>query len=184
MELNREQIIKALECCTRSGCSDYQTKDCPLKPYEDCSTRLAVNALALITSQEQRIKELTEERDTFREYAYKMQMYVENIKHNEDMGYEPSAARYASEMEMWRVVALEKKKLSEENERLRAEVSVKKKLLDKNVDIEDKVKADTVRKMQALLNDTKFKFGSDYYIYANNVDIIAKEMLEGDDGTS
>ena len=38
--------------------------------------------------------------------------------------------------------------LTEENARLRAEVSVKKKLLDKCVSIEDKVRADTVRKMK------------------------------------
>ena len=43
----------------------------------------------------------------------------------------------------------------------------------------DKTKADTVKRMQEKLNDTKFKFGSDYYIYANNVDVIAKEILEG-----
>lgn len=42
----------------------------------------------------------------------------------------------------------------------------------------DTVRADTVRKMQERLNDTKFKIGSDYYIYANNVDVIAKELLE------
>ena len=43
----------------------------------------------------------------------------------------------------------------------------------------DKTRADTVKKMQEKLSDTKFKFGSDYYIYANNVDVIAKELLEG-----
>ena len=42
------EIIKALECCTRSCCSDNETKDCSLKPFEDCSTRLASNALDLI----------------------------------------------------------------------------------------------------------------------------------------
>ena len=42
----------------------------------------------------------------------------------------------------------------------------------------DKTKADTVKRMQKRLNDTKFKIGSDYYIYANNVDVISKEMLE------
>ena len=42
----------------------------------------------------------------------------------------------------------------------------------------NKTKADIVKKMQEKLNDTKFKIGSDYYIYANNVDVIAKELLE------
>ena len=39
------------------------------------------------------------------------------------------------------------------------------------------IRADTVRKMQERLNDTKFKFDGTYYIYAENVDQIAKEML-------
>lgn len=45
----------------------------------------------------------------------------------------------------------------------------------------DKTKADIVKKMQEKLNDTKIKIGSDYYIYANNVDVIAREMLEEND---
>ena len=57
-EMEKEQIIKALECCTRSGCSDNETKDCPLKPYEDCSTRLATDALALIKEQGEQIFKL------------------------------------------------------------------------------------------------------------------------------
>ena len=42
----------------------------------------------------------------------------------------------------------------------------------------DKTKTDTVRMMREELNDTKIKIGNDYYIYANNVDVIAKEILE------
>lgn len=55
------EIIKALECCTRSGCSDNETKDCPLKPFEDCSTRLASNALDLIKRQQAEIERLKKE---------------------------------------------------------------------------------------------------------------------------
>lgn len=52
MKLNREQIIKALECCTRQDCDC-----CPFdKPNPDCLVTLPENALTLI-------KELTEERE-------------------------------------------------------------------------------------------------------------------------
>ena len=46
--------------------------------------------------------------------------------------------------------------------------------------IEDNVKFDTVRKMQERLMDTKTKICGEYYIYAENVNVIAKEMLEGE----
>jgi hypothetical protein len=59
--LNAEQIIKALECCNViNGC-----KDCPYshegKPNGECSEKASSDVLALIKSQEQKIKELTEE---------------------------------------------------------------------------------------------------------------------------
>ena len=55
--LNAKQIIKALEYCnTAKRCID-----CPYRE-SDCDT-LYQNALALINSQEQRIKELTEENE-------------------------------------------------------------------------------------------------------------------------
>ena len=72
--LNAEQIKKALECCSPSGkhCTEcvyfYRAVDDICAPY------LMADALALITSQEQRIKELTEENerliaDTIKEFA-------------------------------------------------------------------------------------------------------------------
>lgn len=75
--LNAEQIIKALECCTR-GIKSNEDRPCLECPYNECnlvggtSERqikgtcqgwLMKDALALITSQEQRIKELTEENE-------------------------------------------------------------------------------------------------------------------------
>lgn len=46
------------------------------------------------------------------------------------------------------------KQLNEENERLKSEVSVKKKLLDKCVDLEDRVKDDTVKRFAEKLEIT------------------------------
>lgn len=58
MELNAEQIKKALERCTSgAGC-----KDCPRElSFGGCFRQVMINALALITLQEQKIKELTED---------------------------------------------------------------------------------------------------------------------------
>jgi 7-keto-8-aminopelargonate synthetase-like enzyme len=57
--LNAEAVKKALECCTLG--------DCYPCPYGNigtgCRDKMSEDALALITSQEQRIKELTEENE-------------------------------------------------------------------------------------------------------------------------
>ena len=65
MELNAEQIKKALECCSAD------TADCHSCPYGEfsegnCFDNAKKDSLALITSQEQRIKELTEENERLR----------------------------------------------------------------------------------------------------------------------
>lgn len=66
MERERDDIIKALECCASP---QNLCEECPIdqKKKDDCicGQFLAKNALALITSQEQRIKELTEENERF-----------------------------------------------------------------------------------------------------------------------
>jgi hypothetical protein len=67
MELNAEQIKKALVCC--HSCNEGDCKDCGYRQkaegvedlYITCTNVLIADALALITSQEQRIKELTEQ---------------------------------------------------------------------------------------------------------------------------
>ena len=61
MELNSEQIIKALELHSQKlkPC----LVDCPYGGLHFCGSEMAKDALDLINSQEQRIKELTEEND-------------------------------------------------------------------------------------------------------------------------
>jgi hypothetical protein len=58
--LNAEQVKKALECCAADdGCVG---EECPY--YVNCQfciTRISKDVLALINSQEQRIKELVED---------------------------------------------------------------------------------------------------------------------------
>lgn len=65
MELNREQIIKALQCCRHSDSDEKYCADCPYYAVKYCAAKISEDALALINSQEQRIKELTEERKDF-----------------------------------------------------------------------------------------------------------------------
>jgi hypothetical protein len=83
MELNAEQIKKALECCTRGRkqddipCFDCSYNECNVvggtserQITGTCQGWLMKDALALINSQEQRIKELAEENERVKlEYA-------------------------------------------------------------------------------------------------------------------
>lgn len=57
MELDREDIIKGLECCDEGCCGD-----CPYL-LADCKKELPKKALALINSKEQRIGELEAENE-------------------------------------------------------------------------------------------------------------------------
>lgn len=165
MKFNRDQIIKALECLSLG--SIFCDPKCPYYSDRCCQVALSRDAIALIkelTEENDKFRyerrKLIEARDTFEEYAYKMQLYIEYEKHKEEAGYEPSAARYAAEMEMWRIVALEKKRLEEEIDLLKTEAH--------------DVKADTVRKMQESLCEGRV--ANDPVVIATNV--VAKEMLE------
>ena len=133
MELNREQIIKALECCTR-GRGENGEIPCPDCPYEECN-----------------IVGGTSERQTKGTCGYWLKVDALSLINE----------------------------LTEENERLRAEISVKKKLLDKSVEVEDKVKAGTVRKMSKRIKEY-FPYDADSGLYVV-LDQIANEMLENAD---
>lgn len=120
MKYSKDDIIEALERCSLNSGSG-SCEDCPLK--EECENSpfasvLAKYTLEMLNKIMHENRELTEQRDTFREYTYNMQKYVENVRHYEEAGYEPSAARYAAEMDMWRCVTAEKQMLHEEIERL------------------------------------------------------------------
>ena len=149
--MEREKIIKALECCISGYCIDQK---CPLFNWDDeddiskCTSKLSKNALALI-------KELTEENKKLTSIGISKDIIIEGIND---------------------VIV----KLNEENERVKSEVSVKKKLLDKCVDLEDRVRDDTVKKMQERLNsvrgyDDEFEYNS---WWGERINQIAKEMLE------
>ena len=170
MELNAEQIKKALECCASEK---YICTQCPIdekiKDDCECGNVVARNALALINSQEQRIKELTEEFEKERTWADSL---IDNLR--DDI-----------------------RELAEENERLQKHNAV---LIEDNHILSSEcipmAKADTVRKMQERLMEAPIKVGLPLFglqtkdeveDYANElilqmrdtIDQIAKEMLEG-----
>ena len=67
MELNREQIVKALECCIVNDWNSTKCNECPFyNGGGGCIDELKNSTLALINSQEQKIKELTEENERLR----------------------------------------------------------------------------------------------------------------------
>lgn len=181
MDLNRERIIKALECCThRPRCREcsYTIKQC------ENVRKDALSLIKELTAENEQFRyeqgKLIEERDTFREYAYNMQKYVENIKHKEEVGYEPSAARYAAEMDMWRVVALKKKELTEENDRLKVRVLEENHLRHQAEELlangMSEVKADTVRKMHSEIKERCIKGGIYPAFVARTIEQVTKEM--------
>ena len=155
MELNREQVIKALECCAKGCCGD-----CPRSPFSlGCCRKTMLDALSLI-------KELTEENKKLTEHNAQILQFGEE--------WEALARKFEAE----------NKKLAEENERLKADAIVFENALEIALDSQKQDRADTVRKMQMAL----WAHLSPYSIYTTTevgvlIDQIAKEMLEGNDGT-
>lgn len=67
--LNAEQVKKALECCIKNQCENC----CQCGNWHEqwnCMTSLMKNALVLINSQEQRIKELAAENERLKAQKY------------------------------------------------------------------------------------------------------------------
>ena len=169
MELNAEQIrykmsekqIKtALECLSKPNSSPADREKCYFMWKEpsclSCYHEVAQNALAIITSQEQRIKELAEE--------------VESLK--QAMEHE-----HASFMETFGEYGEKCDKLTEENERLRAENEIKSQKRANIFEITnafERGRADGVRKMHSMLCEGRVS-NDTVVIVANQ---IAKEMLQ------
>lgn len=152
MELNKEQIIKALECCTYGGdVTKSQVEVCSPCPYfneGNCTDILKENALSLI-------KELTEESKKW-EQAYDCM---------------DSACRELSS---------KCDELTEENESLKTQRRVLAVgLKDMRKEIRG-IKADTVRKMHSEIKDRCIKGGIYPAFVKSTIDQIAKEMLEGE----
>ncbi len=168
MELNAEQIKKALECCAngggciRDGCPLY--KDDEFGDIEKCTSELSKNALALI-------KELAEELVNCRTDNVKLTEENARLKHFDLEAMRGKADSYKELCS----------KYLEENERLKSENDI---LLNiKNLNI-DKVIADTVRKMKERLTLEFDRLHKSNFMTPKVrqwiINQIAKEMLEGE----
>jgi hypothetical protein len=159
MELNAEQIKKALECCASSR---YQCEECPIdqKKKDDCEcgTFLAKNALKIVNAQEQKIFALENRLKSARKVEG--MLYLEKCKCRE---------------------AVEKiKELTVDNERVREKADRNLENLKAVLEERDEntIKSDTVRKMREMLCEGRVS--NDPVVIAVNVAV--KEMLEGKNG--
>ena len=152
--MEREQIVKALECCTR-GRKSKEDRPCLECPYNECnivggtSERQILGTCQgwLMKDALSLIKKLTKEVEDLKAIAEQYQKQFEDC-------YE------------------EKAKLTEENERLHASCTE----LTQNL---HECKADTVRKMQERLIAEFRKDDRMNYYLRKTLDQIAKEMEEG-----
>jgi hypothetical protein len=126
MKYSKDDIIEALRCCSLNGHNSCET--CPLK--EECEESplesvLAKYTLEMVDKLTLDNKALTEQRNTYKEYALQMHVMMENIRVKVNEGHEYSTAKYMAELDMWRVIAAEKQALQDENERLRIKLITK-----------------------------------------------------------
>ena len=190
MELVKEEIIRALECCIGIKGIDA-CANCPAcLGCNDCVDFLREESLALI-------KELTEERDALEHHNNYLKGLIDIAFVKELQGFdEKSAVKAVAEAEMWRMIALREKRREEEIERLNAKIYEWRNLVEvlnqnnaeleaelaQTYDLLDEAKADTVQKMQERLKE----YLDDFYTTDEDalldvpdlIDQIAKEVLE------
>ena len=186
MELNREQIIKALECCYENNLSCI---DCPFQAtdkYLECAG-LSLSALALI-------KELTTKTEAQDIVISELRHRVEKAEHDAER-YSKKIKELTEENKAWQkqLITTEEKAdkayydLACEVENLRANEA--QYTLDTHYSVcreEDAYKraiADTVRKMQEQLKMEIDRFGKkggfvSKEVVAWFIDQITKEMLK------
>ena len=167
--MEREQIIKALECCGGEHPCGEECFGHDIKGISECTRILAQNALALINSQEQRIKELTEENE--------VRKGLNTMLNN-------GLRRLGEENERLRGILLQftdiVHKWGNKNGYDTSEISLVP-ILNEATAIKSQIEADTVRKMQERLH-VQFHDRVAYtrsYVH-DTIDQIAKEMLEGE----
>jgi phage shock protein A len=189
MELNREQIIKALECCTnvgKCGLIDCKCDDCPYNIGEDDCKNLDEYALALI-------KKLTEENANLHASCTELERKCTTLS--------DIVENYRVELGETRVILAEaneeKRELAEENERLHVALNTDISIVrmsrgsGKTSHLRevgrirvDAIKAYAVREMaerleelytdEVITDDMTVSIG----VIKQNIKDIAKEMLE------
>lgn len=172
--MEKETIIKALECCTSPDRNCDCGYECPYGDLISCTQSLMAHALALI-------KELTEENEKLRKakVVYETVDYCADdlakaLKENKRLTEENERINLeykGFETATNQILKTLKSDFAKENERLKSEVSVKKKLLDKCVDLEDRVKADT-------LNDMQTRFAMHFGTYRPTDEVKVTEVFK------
>ena len=201
--MDREQIIKALECCK----SFRDLHACDVCPYfrvelgdnESCSNRMAQDAFALI-------KELTVELEAMRGAANSYKMHNEKLtevversetargcKESVDNGFSSSVTELQRENERLRGILLQftdiVHKWGNKNGYDTSEISLIP-ILNEEAEITKQIRADTVRKMQTAIKEYYSKScyrptkqhpvkhtQIEHLFYI--VDGIAKELIDG-----
>lgn len=127
MKYSKDDIIEALRCCSLNGRNSCET--CPLK--DECEESplesvIAKYTLEIVNKLMTENRALTEQRNTYKEYALQMHVMMENIRVKINEGYEYSAAKYAAELDMWRCIAADKQAMQDEIKRLQEKLYAKK----------------------------------------------------------
>lgn len=207
--LNAEAVKKALECCVKAETHlDCRKLKCPALINDECiyigetdedyDRKQLADALALITSQEQRIKELAE--------VVERSKTAQGCEESVNNGFSPSVTELQRENERLRLKDAENavsafrdtaaildlqerlKKTTKENEGLhricQSYVLQYGTATDKEIFLK-KERAETVQKMQERLKadavtiqDHTGKLG--VVVGVGNIDDVAREMLEGE----
>jgi len=191
MKYSKDDIIEALRCCSLNGRNSCET--CPLK--EECEESplesvLAKYTLEVVDKLMQENKALTEQRNTYREYALQMHAMVEDIKIKVDEGYDFSVAKHAAEMDMWRVIAAEKQALQDEVKMRKADTEELYKEMVERIAEERKIERKlTLRRVHANLQRYTESVGecavdnplAETYsvVREEDIDQVINEMLEG-----
>ena len=158
MELNRDEIIKALECCISLPLCD----DCPRLPT---NCRILEDALALINQLAEENERLSAEVSVKKKLLDKAEVRIQCVE-EENNQLKADICNATMNLEH----------ITKENEKIGIE----------NFDLICKlshIKADTVRKMQEMVNECfdsesdEPKQTHDYIRYV--IEKIAKELLEG-----
>lgn len=172
--MEREQIIKALGCCVIGDCYP-----CQYRETVNCRDIMFGDALSLI-------KELIEENEWQEDTIVKLS--AENVmflSEKKKLTAENEAISERYVIQVVTAIELDKQvqRLTEENERLRAEVSVKKKLLDEAERRYDETAKrfykEGVKDIQSEIKKTLSALcKGDVTDICRMIDQIAKEMVE------
>lgn len=193
MELNAKTVKKALECCfineDCTGCHFWE-KD---NRRDDCLQQAVKDALALITSQEQRIGEqdivISELRKKLEKASHDADRYAVKIKELTEEAESLKQAmehEHASFMETFGEWDDKCQRLTEENEMLIEDNEIKSQKRANIFEIAnayERGKADTVREIQVRLAQSIGTYTDKSFVYVTAMfrllDQITKEMLEG-----